>query len=415
MSVSTVYLVSALVLLAVSLALGRKVLAQHSFMLTGLQKLARLAAGLGAGAALFVAIGAFTFLKPPPEGGKEWTTDLRAGFKAAQEQSKPILVDAWAEWCASCLDLKKKTFSDPKVKEALADVVTVEIDMDAPENEWIWDEYEIRGLPWVAWFPPGETKKPDWLLAGFEPPEIFLKRIEGAASEQQDIASWLVGKGLLVTLLLVFLAGIGASLTPCAYPSYALILGFFGGTGAQGRRSLGATVLTAALIVLGMVASYSAAGVAAALGGGAVGKLMANPWVMAAIAVLFFGMGASSLGVLPQMEFAGLKTALMNNQKATPVWAFIFGLVMGLIVAPCVGPILFAILTYIAAEGDAALGLLLMVTFGLGMGVLFFAMALASQTVKGFLGKGRWNEMITVAFGIVFFAASLYYLKGLVP
>jgi thiol:disulfide interchange protein DsbD len=227
------------------------------------------------------------------------------------------------------------------------------------------------------------------------------------------VASWLASKGLFLTLLLVFLAGIAASLTPCAYPSYLLIFGFF--SGGEKKRSTGAGVLIAAAIVLGMMLSYSAAGIAAALGGGAVGRIMNNPWVMGVIAALFVGIGASSLGVLPPMEFAGIKNALHSKQKSNLVWALIFGLVMGLVVAPCVGPILIGILTYIASAGDLALGILLMSTFALGMGVLFFAMALFSQAIRTRLRMGRWNEFITVFFGIVFFAAALYYLKGVIP
>ena len=233
--------------------------------------------------------------------------------------------------------------------------------------------------------------------------------------EQDDIASWLKKKGLAFTLLLVFLAGILASLTPCAYPSYLLIFGFFSGSGEEDKTGPMARALMAAAIVLGMGASYSAAGLIAAFGGGAVGRVMTNPYVMGGIAVLFILMGASSLSVLPQMEFQGVKSALHSKGKSNLLWAFVFGLVMGLIVAPCVGPILIGILTYIAAEGDKLLGVLLMSTFALGMGVLFFILAFFSQTVRSRLKMGAWSELITVLFSVIFFAAAFYYLKGVIP
>jgi len=146
-----------------------------------------------------------------------------------------------------------------------------------------------------------------------------------------------------------------------------------------------------------------------------VGSLMSNPWVMGAIALLFIAMGASSLGILPPMEFAKLKGVLQSKQKANYLWALVFGLVMGLIVAPCVGPILIGILTYIASSRDMVLGMSLMATFALGMGTLFFAMALFSQTIRSKVRFGAWNEAITLVFGVLFLVAALYYLKGIIP
>ncbi|MBM4355191.1 MAG: hypothetical protein FJ109_15645, partial [Deltaproteobacteria bacterium] len=346
--------------------------------------------------------------------GTRWLTDLNEGFARSAQEGKPLLVDAWAVWCTSCLDLKRTTFPDAQVTEALSGYVAVELDMDAPENQVVWDRYAVKGLPWVARFEPGEEVRPTWVLSGFEDPEPFARRlIQGA--DQDSIAAWLAGKGLLLTLLLVFLAGIAASLTPCAYPTYFLVLGFFTAGKEKDGRSLKAGLLAAAAIVLGMVLSYSAAGMAAALGGGAVGRVMTNPWVMGAIALLFVFMGAQSLAVLPPMEFSALKSALHSRQKQSLVWALVFGLVMGLVVAPCVGPILIGILTYVATEGNLALGILLMAAFALGMGVLLFLTAAFSQAIRSRISGGWWSELIPVLFGILFFVAALYYLKGVLP
>ena len=39
--------------------------------------------------------------------------------KLAAKQNKPIMVDFFADWCAWCYELDKKTFNDPEVKEYL--------------------------------------------------------------------------------------------------------------------------------------------------------------------------------------------------------------------------------------------------------------------------------------------------------
>ncbi len=403
-----------------SAGLGWKVLKAAPWELTANGKAGRLLASIGVAFGIFVAMGSYFWVPkafPPAGESAVWLDDLQVGFETSARTGKPLLVDGGAVWCASCERLKRETLPDPQVVRELGSYVPVALDMDLPKNQYIWDQYQIKGLPWVAVFAPGETQTPAWVIQDFEAAPEFSARLEKGLSggDQDSLAGWLATQGLFVTLLLVYLAGLAASLTPCAYPSYFLIFGFFAGSSAEDKPKLSASLAMASTIVLGMVLSYVAAGLAAALGGGAVGSLMSNPWVMGAIALLFAAMGASSLGILPPMEFAALKGLLQSKQKANYLWALVFGLVMGLIVAPCVGPILIGILTYIASTRDMALGVTLMATFALGMGTLFFAMALFSQTIRSKVRFGAWNEAITLAFGILFLVAALYYLKGILP
>lgn len=411
---------SGLLLALLSAGLGWKVLKAAPWELTANGKVGRMLASLGVALGVFVAMGAFFWVpKPVPEGGAkvQWLDDLPQGFAESARTGKPLLVDGGAVWCASCERLKRETLPDPQVEAQLTAYVPVALDMDLPKNQPIWDQYKIKGLPWVAVFAPGETQTPSWVVQDFEEAPEFAARLEKGleGGDADSLSAWLATQGLLVTLLLVYLAGLAASLTPCAYPSYFLIFGFFAGSNSEEKPKLSSSLAMAVTIVLGMVLSYVAAGLAAALGGGAVGSLMSNPWVMGGIALLFGAMGASSLGILPPMEFSRLKGMLQSKQKANYLWALVFGLVMGLIVAPCVGPILIGILTYIASTRDLVLGVTLMATFAVGMGTLFFAMALFSQTLRSKVKFGAWNETITLLFGILFLVAALYYLRGILP
>lgn len=421
----------AILLILVPLLAGRRLLAMAPFELTRRTKILRFLAGLIVGFGVFVAVGTFyyeprkeTATAREDEGAHLKVTDLKEGFRLSREQGKPLFVDVWADYCVPCVKFKKNVLSDARVQQKLSGYVQAYVDMGDEKNLWVDDEYAHTQLPWIAAFPSGETGTPAWILNDTESADAFLERlnrydlvrgsVEAASSTEApegQVDGWLASKGLFLTLLLVFLGGILASLTPCAYPTYLLVFSFFAGQN-QGKSGLGGRILAASVIILGMVLTFATVGVAAAMGGKAAGRLMVNPWVMSSLGLLFVLIGASSLGVLPAMSFAGVQQALRQKQKQNLAWAFIFGLAMGLVVAPCVGPILSAIVIHIAQHQDVGLGIALMSTFALGMGLLLFALALFSQTIRSRLRMGTWSEIITVVFGILFFAFAFFYAKS---
>ncbi|MCK4606346.1 MAG: thioredoxin family protein [candidate division Zixibacteria bacterium] len=44
-----------------------------------------------------------------------WETDLEQGLRRARAESRPVLIDTWATWCANCRVLDKRTFGDSGV------------------------------------------------------------------------------------------------------------------------------------------------------------------------------------------------------------------------------------------------------------------------------------------------------------
>lgn len=349
-----------------------------------------------------------------------WFDSLEAGKAAAARTGKVLMVDAWADWCTSCKRLKSETFEDAEVQRRLNGLVLVELDMDQPRNDGYYAEFGIKGLPWVAFFTPDGQLLAPLLLTDFEPAGDFLGRLDRAAAadqeelayeEEEGLSKWLESKGFWVTLLLVFLAGIAASVTPCTYPAYFLIFAFLSsGSDQASKRRRG--LVSALLVVAGMVLTYVSLGIAAGLGGSAVGSALANPFVMGAIAVLLFVLGLSSAGVVSFSDLTSFRTFIGKRQKSTYLWALIFGAVMGIIVAPCVGPLLIAILMLIAGGQDVLRGGLLMLSFGLGMGLLFLLLGVSSGYVRSFVRPGRFSTLVGLVFGVVFVAAALYYLKG---
>ncbi len=89
-----------------------------------------------------------------PGNSLPWLNDLAAGREKARSENKPLLVDAWAEWCAACRELDEKTFSRPEVQAALRDYVLVKLDFTRKSevNERLKKELGIIGMPTVIFF-----------------------------------------------------------------------------------------------------------------------------------------------------------------------------------------------------------------------------------------------------------------------
>jgi thiol:disulfide interchange protein DsbD len=92
--------------------------------------------------------------------------------------------------------------------------------------------------------------------------------------------------------------------------------------------------------------------------------------------------------------------------------AFVMGLVMGLIAAPCTGPFLTGILAVISQSKSYALGGAALFSFALGLGVLFFvAGTFAVNLPKG----GAWMLGIKWGSGVALAYMALAYLRDGFP
>jgi len=230
-----------------------------------------------------------------------------------------------------------------------------------------------------------------------------------AGGETQDRLRRLFdASGPLLAFGLSFAGGVLTSLTPCVYPLIPITVSIFGARKA-GR---GEAMLLSGLYVGGIAAMYTALGVGAALTGQAFGGVMNNPLVIGFVALVFAAMAASMFGAFELALPAGLQARLNAVGGAGRAGAFGMGLVAGVIAAPCTGPVLTSILLLIAKQGSVAMGAGLMLSFALGMGLLFFLLGAFSLSLPK---SGAWMETVKSVFGAALLAAAAIYLKDLVP
>ena len=216
-------------------------------------------------------------------------------------------------------------------------------------------------------------------------------------------------QGLLWTLLLVFLAGMGASLTPCVYPMIPITMAIIGAKG--GGKAKGFAL--SAVLVLGMALTYTVLGVVAARLGGIAGAWAQKPAFLIPVSILFTLFALSLFGAFEIALPAGLTGKLQGSGARKGFGgAFIMGLVLGPISAPCVGPIIGTVLVEIAQKGDVYMGGLKLFTFALGMGVLFLVVGTFAAALPR---SGDWLTRFKHVMGLVVLGFAAWNLRLIVP
>lgn len=218
-------------------------------------------------------------------------------------------------------------------------------------------------------------------------------------------------RGILVTLLLVFFGGLALNLTPCVYPMIPITISYFGGQ-SQGKK--GSVVAHACLYVIGMAVTYSVLGVFAAMTGSLFGTALQYPPVLIGIALVMALLALSMFDVYEFRMPAFLNRLAGGSQKGF-AGTFLMGLTVGIVAAPCIGPFVLGLLTYVGNKGSALLGFVLFFVLALGMGVPFIVLGIFSGSIKNLPRSGAWMVWIRKVFGFILLALAGYFLEPLFP
>ena len=218
-------------------------------------------------------------------------------------------------------------------------------------------------------------------------------------------------RGILVTLLLVFLGGLALNLTPCVYPMIPITISYFGGQ-SQGKK--GSLVAHACLYVIGMAVTYSVLGVFAAMTGSLFGTALQYPPVLIGIALVMILLALSMFDVYEFRMPMFLNRLAGSSQKGF-AGTFLMGLTVGIVAAPCIGPFVLGLLTYVGNKGNALLGFVLFFVLALGMGVPFIVLGVFSGSIKNLPRSGAWMVWVRKVFGFILLAMAVYFLEPLFP
>ncbi len=251
-------------------------------------------------------------------------------------------------------------------------------------------------------------------LATLPSPPPVGKTTERNEAEQDRLAR-LLGEQRFLAIPAFFGFGLLLAFTPCVFPMVPILSSLIAGQGPNLTRRR--AILLSLTYVLAMAATYTVAGVLAALLGQNVQAWFQNPWVIGAFSTLFVLLALSMFGVYDLQLPAYLQHRLAewsNRQRGGQhAGVAVMGFLSALIVGPCVAPPLIGALTFIAVTGDIALGAVALFALSLGMGVPL--LIIGASTGHWLPRAGHWMERIKMAFGVLLLVVALWLLERILP
>ena len=308
---------------------------------------------------------------------------------------------------AACYFPEKRTFAlnrDGLFAEVAATspgLVNISKDSMAPSSDW---KTPAKNFQVVA-RETGYVKANDFVL--------FLNQ---ATTGQVQVSNDPLGKykrfGLVATVFLILLGGLGLNLTPCVLPLIPINLAIIGAGRAAHSRSAG--FLHGAAYGLGMALAYGVLGLAVVLTGAKFGTLNSSIGFNVAIALIFAGLSLAMFDVF-HIDFTRFDRLLgkresraAHHTRSKWLVAFTLGAIAALLAGACVAPVVISVLlmaTDLHAKGSA-IGLALPFLLGVGMALPWPFMGASLS----FLPKpGKWMVWVKYSFGVAIILFALYY------
>ncbi len=246
-------------------------------------------------------------------------------------------------------------------------------------------------------------------------PEIFdnldLSLTATSNGSDDKIGGLIAEKGLALALVFIFLGGLALNLTPCVYPLIPITISYFGG---QAGGSVAKSAVLAVIYVMGIAITYSILGLVAALSGSLFGSILQNPVVLIFVAAVMVALALSMFGVW-ELTVPQSLNRLAGGARQGYLGAFFMGLTVGIVAAPCIGPFVLALLTYVGTTGDPVLGFWMFFVLSLGLGLPYVILGTFTGSLSKLPKSGLWMVWVKKIFGFILLGMAAYFLEPIMP
>jgi thioredoxin:protein disulfide reductase len=120
--------------------------------------------------------------EPLPFRSIETVADLDREVAQARARHRGVLLDFSADWCTSCKEMERYTFTDPAVRRALADAVLLRADVTKNDanDQALLHRFGIFGPPTIAFYGPDGRERASYRVVGYMKADDFAARCHAA-------------------------------------------------------------------------------------------------------------------------------------------------------------------------------------------------------------------------------------------
>lgn len=114
--------------------------------------------------------------------------DLDRALADASSRGKTAMLDFYADWCVSCIEMEKLTFPDATVKQALSNTVLLQADVTAndDEDQSLLKRFGVFGPPTIIFFGKDGLQRNGYEVVGYMEAEDFSAHVH-LAFDTSDI------------------------------------------------------------------------------------------------------------------------------------------------------------------------------------------------------------------------------------
>ena len=229
----------------------------------------------------------------------------------------------------------------------------------------------------------------------------------GMESKKNDSSYWMI-------LILGFLSGIIALLTPCVYPMIPLTISFF----IKGNHNRKKGVISAALYGFFIFAIFTLLSLPFHLINGISGNILneisTNIWLNIIFFIVFFIFALSFFGYFEiTLPNSWINKASKAEEAGGIAGIFFMALTLVLVSFSCTGPILGSTLGNIISGGENVAMILTfaLAGFGLAWAIVFGLLALFPQALQSLPKSGGWMNTVKVVLGFIELGLALKFLS----
>lgn len=205
-------------------------------------------------------------------------------------------------------------------------------------------------------------------------------------------------------LVISFLGGILASISPCSLAMLPLIVGYVGG---YSKETPYKTFIQLCCFILGTAIVFTIIGIICALTGRVFASAFGAYFTLVVASVLLI-LGLKLFGFLDFEIPAIIKSMPQNKYNSVFVYPILLGMTFAIAGTPCSTPILAGIMAFAAIGKHIGLAILMLFLFSVGQGIILILAGLFTSVLKNIRAMSVFTELGMKFSGMLLTVVAIY-------